>query len=481
MSQFGKEIKKLGFGFMRLPMLEDGEHTDIEQVKQMVDQFMEAGCTYFDTAYVYGKDGESEKAMRAALVERYPREKYTIATKLNAWLACDSEEEAKQMIDITSCLRIGICKKLLDKSCRHLLHKVSSIVGHKVVDDVGCLDDGVARGDGPVGLDLEHETVVVGVATDAAGLDVLGATAHRRIQRHVAAEHGRSACGEFPFQSLERLGTDYVDFYLLHAIQDNNWQRYEEWHLWEYMEELKEKGLIKHWGFSFHATPELLEETLTKHPGAEFVQLQINYADMENPAVQSRACYEVACAHEKPVVVMEPVKGGTLAAPPTTVAEVFDKANAVMGVDFSYASWAIRYAASLDNVMVVLSGMSNLEQMEDNLSFMRHFDPLDLNELGTVGGAQLALKAIDQINCTACHYCMPGCPMNIPIPDFFEAMNWHKIYGNTKRAKFSYGNDVKQAGVKASDCIACGQCEGACPQKLPIISLLEEVAATLED
>ena len=381
MSQFGKEIKKLGFGFMRLPMLEDGEHTDIEQVKKMVDQFMEAGCTYFDTAYVYGKDGESEKAMRAALVERYPREKYTIATKLNAWLACDSEEEAKQQI----------------------------------------------------------------------------------------------------YTSLERLGTDYVDFYLLHAIQDNNWQRYEEWHLWEYMEELKEKGLIKHWGFSFHATPELLEETLTKHPGAEFVQLQINYADMENPAVQSRACYEVACAHEKPVVVMEPVKGGTLAAPPTPVAEVFDKANATMGVDFSYASWAIRYAASLDNVMVVLSGMSNLEQMEDNLSFMRHFDPLDLNELGTVGGAQLALKAIDQINCTACHYCMPGCPMNIPIPDFFEAMNWHKIYGNTKRAKFSYGNDVKQAGVKASDCIACGQCEGACPQKLPIISLLEEVAATLED
>ena len=211
MSHFGKEIKKLGFGFMRLPMLEDGEHTDIEQVKQMVDRFMEAGCTYFDTAYVYGKDGESEKAMRAALVERYPREKYTIATKLNAWLACDSEEEAKQQI----------------------------------------------------------------------------------------------------YTSLERLGTDYVDFYLLHAIQDNNWERYEDWHLWEYMEELKEKGLVRHWGFSFHATPELLEEMLTKHPGAEFVQLQINYADMENPAVQSRAIYEVACQYEKPVVVMEPVKGGT--------------------------------------------------------------------------------------------------------------------------------------------------------------------------
>ena len=377
MAYFGKEIKKLGFGFMRLPMLEDGEHTDLEQTKQMVDRFMAAGCTYFDTAYVYGKDGESEKAMRASRVERYPRDSFTIATKLNAWLACNSEEEAKQQI----------------------------------------------------------------------------------------------------YTSLERLGTDYVDFYLLHAIQDNNWKVYEDWHLWEYMEELKEKGLVKHWGFSFHATPELLEETLTKHPGAEFVQLQINYADMENPAVQSRACYEVARKHGKPVVVMEPVKGGTLATPPTPVEAVFKDADP----NASNASWAIRYVATLDGVMTVLSGMSTLEQMEDNLSYMKDFQPLSRDELTVIGKAQKALDTIDQIKCTACHYCMPGCPMNIPIPDFFEDMNWHKIYGKTERAKGSYANDAKKAGAKASDCIACGQCEGACPQKLPIISLLEEVAATLED
>lgn len=377
MAYFGKEIKKLGFGFMRLPMLEDGEHTDLEQTKQMVDRFMAAGCTYFDTAYVYGKDGESEKAMRASLVERYPRDSFTIATKLNAWLACNSEEEAKQQI----------------------------------------------------------------------------------------------------YTSLERLGTDYVDFYLLHAIQDNNWKVYEDWHLWEYMEELKEKGLVKHWGFSFHATPELLEETLTKHPGAEFVQLQINYADMENPAVQSRACYEVARKHGKPVVVMEPVKGGTLATPPTPVEAVFKDADP----NASNASWAIRYVATLDGVMTVLSGMSTLEQMEDNLSYMKDFQPLSRDELTVIGKAQKALDTIDQIKCTACHYCMPGCPMNIPIPDFFEDMNWHKIYGKTERAKGSYANDAKKAGAKASDCIACGQCEGACPQKLPIISLLEEAAATLED
>ena len=377
MAYFGKEIKKLGFGFMRLPMLEDGEHTDLEQTKQMVDRFMAAGCTYFDTAYVYGKDGESEKAMRASLVERYPRDSFTIATKLNAWLACNSEEEAKQQI----------------------------------------------------------------------------------------------------YTSLERLGTDYVDFYLLHAIQDNNWKVYEDWHLWEYMEELKEKGLVKHWGFSFHATPELLEETLTKHPGAEFVQLQINYADMENPAVQSRACYEVARKHGKPVVVMEPVKGGTLATPPTPVEAVFKDADP----NASNASWAIRYVATLDGVMTVLSGMSTLEQMEDNLSYMKDFQPLSRDELTVIGKAQKALDSIDQIKCTACHYCMPGCPMNIPIPDFFEAMNWHKIYGKTERAKGTYKRDSEKAGVKASECIACGQCEGACPQRLPIISLLEEVVATLED
>ncbi len=382
MEYFGKEINKLGFGFMRLPMLEDGEHTDLEQTKKMVDRFMEAGCTYFDTAYVYGKDGESEKALRSSLIDRYPRDSFTVATKLNAWLACNSEEEAKQQI----------------------------------------------------------------------------------------------------YTSLERLGTDYVDYYLLHALQDNNWERYEEWHLWEYMEELKEKGLVKHWGFSFHATPERLEDLLLRHPGAEFVQLQINYADMENPAVQSRGILEVAKKHGKPVIIMEPVKGGTLATPPTPVVDVFEAANQKLGTSYSVPSWAIRFAASFDEVMVVLSGMSNLEQMEDNLSYMKDFHPLNEKEQTVIADAQKALDSIDQIKCTACHYCMPGCPMNIPIPDFFEAMNWHKIYGNTKRAKWSYGNDVKAAGgVTASDCIACGQCEGACPQKLPIISLLSEVAETLDD
>ena len=376
MAYFGKEIKKLGFGFMRLPMLEDGT-TDIEQTKQMVDRFMEAGCTYFDTAYVYGKDGASEKAMRAALVERYPRDSFTVATKLNPWFSGEGKEECRQQI----------------------------------------------------------------------------------------------------YKSMDRLGVDYVDFYLLHAIQENNYQVYDEYDLWNYMRELKEKGVVKHWGFSFHATPELLDKVLTENPDAEFVQLQVNFADMENPTVQSRGCLEVASKHGKPVVIMEPVKGGTLANPPKPVEDVFRAADP----NASIPSWAIRFAASQQGVMVVLSGMSNLEQIDDNLSYMKDFVPLSEEEVGVVQKAQAALDSIDQIKCTACHYCMPGCPMNIPIPDFFEDMNWHKIYGRTEHAKGSYKRDSEKAGVKASECIACGQCEGACPQRLPIISLLEEVAATLEE
>lgn len=375
MAYFGKEMKKLGFGMMRLPKLEDGERTDLEQTKAMVDRFMEAGCTYFDTAYVYGKDGESEKVTRAALVERYPRDAYTIATKLNAWLNCDSAEDAKQQI----------------------------------------------------------------------------------------------------YTSLERLGVDYVDFYLLHAIQNNNNSRYEEWGLWDYIRELKEKGLVKHWGFSFHGTPELLDEVLTKNPEAEFVQLQINYADMENPNVQSRRCLEVARKHGKPVVVMEPVKGGTLADPPEPVIELLHAADP----NASNASWAVRYAASLDGVMVVLSGMSTLEQMNDNLSYMEDFRPLNAEEQQVLRNVQNALDNIDQIKCTACHYCVPGCPMGIPIPDFFKAMNWYKIYNRPDRTRHYYEDDAKDAGVRAVDCIACGQCEAACPQRLPIIFYLGELSVLM--
>ena len=361
----GKEKLKLGFGLMRLPKNEDGT-IDVEQVKKMTDLFLEAGGTYFDTAFAYPG---SEEAIRQALVERYPRDSYTLATKL-------------------------------------IIQPGSSITKEEAMQ--------------------ETET------------------------------------------SLKRSGAGYFDYYLVHAIQRGNYQKYEDYGIWEYVKELKEKGLIKHYGFSFHADPDLLEELLEKHPDAEFVQLQINYADWENPGVASKRNWEICKAHGKPVVVMEPVKGGILADPIDTVKEIFDKENNGM----SYASWALRFVASKDNLLAVLSGMSSLEQMQDNLSFMKDFKPLDEHEEEVIRDAQRALDADKSIPCTACRYCTKGCPMNIPIPDIFNVQNRKK--GSPEfRTKREY-TIVTNGKGKASDCIQCGQCEAACPQHLPIIELLEE-------
>ena len=371
---FGKEVFKLGFGLMRLPKNPDGS-IDVETTKVMVDKFIEAGGTYFDTAWVYD-NGESEAAAREALVKRYPRERYTLATKLNAMAAPDHDEA--------------------------------------------------------------------------------------------------SAKQEF-YTSLERTQAGYFDYYLLHAIMEDNYHLYDEYHIWDFAKELKEKGLVKHWGFSFHATPELLDELLTKHSDVDFIQLQINYADWENPSVQSRACWEVARKHGVSVTVMEPIKGGTLANPPKPVLDVFKAADP----DASAASWAIRYVASLDGIITVLSGMSNVEQMEDNVSYMKDFRPMDEHDLAVIARAQAALKSIPQIPCTACHYCTEGCPMQIPIPEIFAAMNRKLVWGREDEAKRRYANETKGKG-KASDCIQCGQCEGACPQQLKVIDLLRDCAGALE-
>ena len=373
----GKDMPKLGFGMMRLPKLEDGS-IDIEQVKEMVDIFMGAGLTYFDTAFVYD-NGESEVATRKALVERYPRDSFTVTTKLNAWLGDPTEEEAKRQFEI----------------------------------------------------------------------------------------------------SLERLGVDYFDFYLLHVIQENNWETYERYGLWDFVRSMKEKGLVKRWGFSFHASPELLEKMLTTHPEVDFIQLQVNYADMEDPVNESRRCIEVAQAHGVPYTIMEPVKGGMLANPPRAVRDIFDAANAELGRNLSYAGWALRFAASQPGVICALSGMSNIEQTKDNVSFMGNFEPLSAEEAAVVAKAQDVLNSCEQIKCTGCHYCTEGCPMGIPIPDFFSAMNRKLIFENEADAKRRYANAVSMAGVSAADCIQCGQCEGACPQRLPIISYLADVDAAL--
>ena len=362
----GKDTFKLGFGLMRLPKNPDGT-IDIPQVTRMADAFLEAGGTYFDTAYVYD-DGESEAAFKAAVADRYPRERYTVATKLNAWLGSPDEQAAKR----------------------------------------------------------QFET------------------------------------------SLQRTGAGYFDYYLLHAIQRNNIEVYDKYGIWDFVREQKAKGLVRHWGFSFHADPELLEELLTKHPDVEFVQLQMNYADWENPGVASRRNWEICKAHGVPVTVMEPVKGGILADPIPGVRDILKAADP----NASCASWAIRYIASLDNIITVLSGMSNFEQMADNLGYMRHFKPMDAADLDVIRRAQEVLNADQSIPCTGCRYCVEGCPMGIPIPDIFTVANRRK--GSPHFRTVREYNNVTMGKGRASDCVQCGQCERACPQHLPIISLLEK-------
>ncbi len=276
--------------------------------------------------------------------------------------------------------------------------------------------------------------------------------------------------------SLEREGVDYIDFYLLHAINDDSIKKYEEWNLFEYVKELKEAGKIKHYGFSFHGSAKVLDQILTNHSDVEFVQLQINYADWNNPRVDSKGVYEVARKHNKPIVVMEPIKGGTLANPPKPIADLLKKADP----NASLASWAVRFVASLPGIMVVLSGMSNVEQMEDNLSYMTDFKPLSEEEKKVIEQAMDILQSIEQVPCTGCHYCTEGCPMKIQIPDIFKAMNLELIYNDLEGAKRRYNNATNDPHGKASACVKCGQCEVQCPQHIQIREWLEKVAQTLE-
>ena len=363
---------RLAFGLMRLPKNPDGS-IDVPQVCEMADRFIAAGGTYFDTAFVYD-GGDSEKAFKAAVADRHPREAYTLATKLNAVLGAKDMESARQ----------------------------------------------------------EFTT------------------------------------------SLERTGAGYFDYYLLHALQRSTYQKYDEYGIWDFVKEKKAKGLIRHWGFSFHADPDLLEKLLDEHPDAEFVQLQINYADWENPGVASRRNWEICRRRGKPVMIMEPVKGGILADPIPTVRAVFDAA----GRDVSYASWALRFAAGLEGVHAVLSGMSNLAQMDDNLKTMKDFRPLDEGEMELIHKAQQALDEDKSIPCTACHYCTEGCPMNIPIPEIFNVINRRKGSPEFRTIR-EYGIVTADRGT-AGDCVSCGQCERACPQGLKIISLLRQCKAELE-
>ncbi len=363
-------MKKLGFGCMRLPLTDkkDDSSVDIEQMKEMVDAYLDEGFNYFDTAYMYHK-GKSECFVKEALVKRHPRESFFLADKLPVGMMKCAEDKERIFLD-----------------------------------------------------------------------------------------------------QKEKCGVEYFDYYLLHCLDTKNFAAAEEYGVFEYLAERKKAGEIKILGFSFHDTADVLDEILTKHSEMEFVQLQINYLDWENEKVQSRRCYEVARKHGTPVIVMEPVRGGALANVPGVVKNMLKEKDAALSV----ASWAIRFAASLEGVFMVLSGMSDMSQLRDNMSYMKDFVPLTEDEkaLCLKAGAIIANK--DTVPCTACRYCAEECPEKIAIPELLALYN-RKINGETVTDE-EYAALTKES--TPAGCIKCKKCEKMCPQKIEIAGLMEKVSKT---
>ncbi|MBQ3798375.1 MAG: aldo/keto reductase [Butyrivibrio sp.] len=368
------EIKTFfGFGCMRLPM--NGSEVDIEQFKEMTDYFLDNGFNYFDTAHGY-IDGKSEKAIKVALTDRYPRDKYLLTDKLTEPYF-DKEEDIRPF-----------------------------------------------------------------------------------------------------FQSqLDACGVEYFDFYLMHAQNAHNFEKFKKCRAYETAFELKKEGKIRHVGLSFHDKATVLDNILTTYPEIEIVQIQFNYVDYEDSPAESRKVYEVCRKHGKPVIVMEPVKGGSLVNLPVEAQKVFEE----LGDGLSNASYAIRYAASFDGIRIVLSGMSDMAQMKDNVSFMKDFKPLTDAEMAAVAKVTALYKKLNMIPCTACHYCVEEnhCPMEIMIPELFACLNMKRVFNDWGQFH-QYNNVLTVNNGKASSCIECGGCEAVCPQQLEIRALLKEVAAEFE-
>ncbi len=370
-------MRKLGFGLMRLPLTDPNDQAsiDIEQFKAMADRFIEQGFTYFDTAYPY-HGGKSEEALREAVVKRYPREAFTVTTKMPVW-AINEEADLERVIN----------------------------------------------------------------------------------------------------EQLEKCGVDYFDYYWLHALNRERVKVMEQMDGWGFIARKKAEGRIRHIGFSFHDSSDLLTEILQNHPEMEYVQLQINYLDWDSPAIESRTCYELCVKHGKPVIVMEPVKGGSLARVPEAVERLFKDYNP----DASPASWAIRYCASLPGVLTVLSGMSNMKQMEDNTGYMQDFQPLNDEEQAILAQATEVIRNSIAIQCTACHYCSEGCPQQIAIPEYFSLYNTLQQFPDQKSNSQLYYDLVAKNHGKASECLECGQCEAQCPQHIDIIDNLKSVTEAFEN
>lgn len=370
--------KKLGFGCMRLPLLDpnDDASIDLELMKKMVDTFLERGFTYFDTAWMYCGN-RSEEAVGEALVKRHPRDSYTLTTKLPAYMLQTKEDR-----------------------------------------------------------DAVFNT------------------------------------------QLQRTGAGYFDYYLLHDVNDHSIKTFQEMDCFTWIKEKKKAGLIRHIGFSFHGSATLLDELLQEHPEIELVQIQLNYLDWESENVQSRQCYELCEKYGKQVLVMEPVKGGSLANVPQEVEAMF-KAH---DPEPSMASWAIRFAASQKNVVMVLSGMSDMAQLLDNTGYMADFKPLSEEEIALCHKAADVINSAIAIPCTGCAYCVVNCPMNICIPQYFSLYNadQREMPGTGWNSQFNYFDTLTTKFGKPSECAGCGQCEEMCPQHLPIREHLEKVSARFE-
>lgn len=370
-------MKKLGFGLMRLPLIDKNnpKSIDLDTVIQMTDTFIENGFTYFDTAYMY-HNYQSEHLVKKALVERYNRDSYLLATKLPTMFLKQSSDQPR----------------------------------------------------------IFNE-------------------------------------------QLEKCGVDYFDYYLLHSLGTENYKIAQSLDSFGFVAQMKKEGKIRHVGFSFHDRASVLDKILTDHPEVEFVQLQLNYLDWEDSQIQSHKCYDIAMKHGKKVIVMEPVKGGTLAKVPEKVEALFKQLHP----HWSAASWAIRFAASLDGVMVVLSGMSSHEQMIDNVFYMRDFTPLDKKEYEILNQAVSIINAATAIACTNCGYCLERCPEEIPIPQYFALYNAEKrALNHLFSTQQSYYLNLTQTRSKASDCIGCRSCEQICPQHLNIADLLKKIAKAFE-
>lgn len=368
---FAEIKKKLGFGCMRLPMI-DGK-VDNATFSKMIDTFMENGFNYFDTAHGY-LDGASEIALRECLTSRYPRESYVLTNKLTGSFF-KTEEEIRPFFNM----------------------------------------------------------------------------------------------------QLEACGVDYFDFYLMHTQNASLFKKFKACRAYETAFALKREGKVRHVGISFHDSADVLDEILTAYPEIEVVQIQFNYYDYEDKNVQSRACYDVCRKHGKPILVMEPVKGGTLVNLPEDA-----KAPILALGGGSLASYAIRFAAGFEGMVCVLSGMGNMDMMHDNISYMKDFVPLNEAEHTALRTAVDIIHQKDFISCTGCRYCVPGCPMGILIPDVFNCLNDKKLF-NSWQGEYFYNCVYTKKGAKASACIGCGACEESCPQHLPIRDLLVKVKEEFED